>query len=340
MLRDLLNNFRRKFIATGLVLMYHRVATVPFDPWELAVSPENFDAQVRYLKENFNVITAEQMAVSVQSGNVDQRSVCITFDDGYRDNYTMARPVLEKYQCPASFFIPAENIEKQKNFWWDTLADCLLGNTILPERLTFMTGETVAEFDLAGETGERVNFSGVHRQWTYADACPTKRAEVFLAIWSKLKPLPLKEIEISLARLSASVTKKSGDAFLSSGLPMTMKELQKLSEAELFTVAVHTTTHPSLKNHSFETQKAEMESSYAFLRVNCRRCSAMIAYPYGDYNGETVEAAKLSGLKAGFTTEQRVVTKSIHPFAIGRFQVNNWSERRFAEKLNYWRNYC
>src|ERR1700759_3055747 len=88
-----------------IVLMYHRVDKVDTNPWSICVSPENFEKQIRFLKQNFNIITVDELVIQLRSNTINQNAVCITFDDGYADNYIHAKPVLEKYNCPATFFI-------------------------------------------------------------------------------------------------------------------------------------------------------------------------------------------------------------------------------------------
>jgi len=84
------------------VLMYHRIASPVNDYWQLCVSPENFEQQLQVISKY-------------------KKNILITFDDGYIDNYSNARPLLEKYQLPAIFFIATGNIDSGKEFWWDQL---------------------------------------------------------------------------------------------------------------------------------------------------------------------------------------------------------------------------
>lgn len=87
------------------VLMYHHVMPVPNN--NIAISPELFDRQMRYLRDNgFHPITMAQMQAFVLHGRVlPSRPVLITFDDGRLNQLTYAVPILRSYGFPATFFI-------------------------------------------------------------------------------------------------------------------------------------------------------------------------------------------------------------------------------------------
>ena len=80
-----------------VVLMYHRVDDVPLDPWRLAVSPLHFEMHLKVLKNNYQVISPKELVDQLENNSLKRNQVCITFDDGYLDNYTQAMPLLEKY---------------------------------------------------------------------------------------------------------------------------------------------------------------------------------------------------------------------------------------------------
>ena len=91
------------------ILMYHRV--VPRvegpDPYHLKVSTDEFEAQMRYLSDRgYRSISFEELALMTIRGDRPRgKQVIITFDDGYRDVYYHAFPILRKYQMTATFFL-------------------------------------------------------------------------------------------------------------------------------------------------------------------------------------------------------------------------------------------
>ena len=79
-----------------IVLMYHKINDIPNNT--LSVSTLQFEEQIKYLKENYNVISFEGVMNSINNGYIfPDRSVLLTFDDGYKDNMINAHPILKKY---------------------------------------------------------------------------------------------------------------------------------------------------------------------------------------------------------------------------------------------------
>lgn len=86
------------------VLVYHSISSPP-EPLEADadISPERFESQLRWLSRWRRVVPLDE-TLRARSG---QRLVAITFDDGYRDNLTVALPILEKFQLPMTLFVTA-----------------------------------------------------------------------------------------------------------------------------------------------------------------------------------------------------------------------------------------
>jgi len=104
-------SFLRKNYAVP-VIMYHRVLTNPDPGYKLAVSSRDFYRQMRFLKENnFNVLPLSELVRLVgEKKKLPPRTIAITFDDGYRDNYICAFPILKKFRLPATIFVIVDEI--------------------------------------------------------------------------------------------------------------------------------------------------------------------------------------------------------------------------------------
>src|SRR3989338_3960849 len=112
-------HLRNLFKPTARILIYHRIADPQNDPYLLCVSPQNFHAQIKFLKENFRVVPLVQLVQEVRSKKLKNETVAITFDDGYVDNLHNALPILEEYGVPATIFITAGYVGGSKPFYWD-----------------------------------------------------------------------------------------------------------------------------------------------------------------------------------------------------------------------------
>lgn len=96
----------------ALILLYHRVSDSFRD--SVTIGVEQFDEQMRFLADRTNLVSLEALL----SGNVPAEGplVAVTFDDGYRDNYDNAAPILLKHGVPATFFVSTDMITHNKPF--------------------------------------------------------------------------------------------------------------------------------------------------------------------------------------------------------------------------------
>lgn len=116
-------------VDTCLVLQYHRVASLCFDPLQLAVEPYHFEEQIEYLAQNFNVISIDEMKHHLEASRpFRERTVVVTFDGGYTDVLYTAKEVLERFEVFATVFASSANIIEGGQFWWQELEDFLIAN--------------------------------------------------------------------------------------------------------------------------------------------------------------------------------------------------------------------
>jgi len=87
------------------ILSYHSIGDHPADPY--AVRTEDFANQMAYLAERFTVLSMDQLADRLgEEKPLPPRAVAVTLDDGYRDSYTQAYPILARLGIPATIFLP------------------------------------------------------------------------------------------------------------------------------------------------------------------------------------------------------------------------------------------
>ena len=93
------------------ILMYHSISDS--DPNNTLLVPINqFEEQVKWLsEEGFTPMLLDDVVQAFNTGEVPEKPVAITFDDGYADNYTEAYKILRKYNMKATFFIITEQID-------------------------------------------------------------------------------------------------------------------------------------------------------------------------------------------------------------------------------------
>jgi peptidoglycan/xylan/chitin deacetylase (PgdA/CDA1 family) len=102
------------------ILAYHKVHPSIEDNGALTVTPEDFDKQLKLLTKNYEIISLESLVKNFQLlAETGKKYVVITFDDGYKNNYEYAIPILEKYNLTATIFCTAGFINTKRRFFWD-----------------------------------------------------------------------------------------------------------------------------------------------------------------------------------------------------------------------------
>lgn len=324
----------RTFQRSSLVLMYHRIASPSTDPWELAVSPENFEQQLQILKETGMVVPVSYLTEQLYSKRMQKPGIVITFDDGYIDNYLTAKPILEQYQLPATFFICTKHIDTQKEFWWDELAYILLHIQNLPRKVAIDVHGISLSFDLNKESVLTDTIEQKHKRWNYTKAPPTRRSQLYMKLWKLLSPLNYQEQQCILEELRqwAGIAEQPQTSYYS----MSKDQLLELADKDLFSIGAHTVSHPALAYHSEEVQRQEITQSKVFLAALTGMDIDSFAYPSGNFNETTVNVLKQQGFRAAFTTHHQLITGKDDPYQIGRFQVSNWTGIEFKQVLLNW----
>jgi peptidoglycan/xylan/chitin deacetylase (PgdA/CDA1 family) len=103
----------------AVIVAFHRVheAAAPDD--SLSVNVEMFERHCRFFARHFRVVRLADIVEKLERGQPFRRELAITFDDGYRDNFEHASPVLEKLGLPATFFVVTKWMGTSLVPWWD-----------------------------------------------------------------------------------------------------------------------------------------------------------------------------------------------------------------------------
>ncbi|HEY2582573.1 MAG TPA: polysaccharide deacetylase family protein [Mucilaginibacter sp.] len=330
------NKIKNLFAHKAIVLMYHRIAEPKSDVWETTVSPKRFEEHLQVLRKIGNVVSLRQLANSISSKHLPGNNIAVTFDDGYIDNFTTARPLLEKYGIPATFFIASGNIENKNEFWWDELEFVILSAESLPEVFSLNIKGNPISYQLKNESSLNDEIRQQHNAWkACTEAPPTTRAKLFYELWQHLKPLPYLEQQEYLQII------RNWAAFPLTARPdyrtMAAAEIGQLASNSLFTIGAHTVTHPALACYKVSYQKNELNENRERLKEITNREINLLAYPYGNYNEETLRITSELGFYSAFTTEEKTLRSKSPMHCLGRFQVKNITGAELRDQLKLWR---
>jgi peptidoglycan/xylan/chitin deacetylase (PgdA/CDA1 family) len=102
----------------AVVVAFHRVRDTD-QPEALSISVATFERYCRFFRRHFRVVPLADLVDKLERGITPRRELAITFDDGYRDNFENAAPVLETFSLPATFFVVTQWMGTEIVPWWD-----------------------------------------------------------------------------------------------------------------------------------------------------------------------------------------------------------------------------
>ncbi len=263
------------------VLTYHRVdypqAQPGLDPGLISASPDAFEAQMKYLAANYDVVSVEDILEAFQGGGqpaLPARAVTVTFDDAYRDFAQNAWPVLKQYRIPVTVFVPtAFPDHPERYFWWDRLFNAI---------------HTTDQGELDSSLGRLPISTAAQRSHSYKQ------------VKNHIKTLPneaaMKEVDQICNDLGVSPQ---------ANCVLGWDSLRELANEGL-TLGAHTQTHPIMNSITPEEMREEAIGSKQDLEREIGSVPKVFAYPSGIHNNDAVKVVEQTGFGLAFTTERGV----------------------------------
>jgi len=315
--------------AAGQVLLYHRVAASDRDPWELSVSPAHFEEHLEVLRRDWHPLPLPEAVRAIRDGGLPDRSVVVTFDDGYSDNLLAGVPALERQDVPGALFCSTGYLDDSRGFWWDDLERLLLNAETLPPRLEIDVRGVHFEHDanVSPEVGRAGSVNS--RSWDPR----TGPEELYHQLWTWLRPLLQAERSDALDQIAAWA---GGHRLARDDRPLTTAELIELGSHPLMSVGAHTVTHAQLSALTPAMQRLEIRDCASFLDEVLGQRPYAFAYPFGgpgDVNEASTRLVAENGFRAAFTAAPGTGTGNDDPFLIPRRAVPDMDGDRFAQWL-------
>lgn len=304
---------RRTLRNRAVVLMYHRV--FPREEGKAAafegiqVAPDTFALQMAYLRKHFHLLSLDDLRRHLRNRTPFPPSSClVTFDDGWRDNYIHAYPVLNRYEIPAVVFLTVGYIGTRKRFWQERTFAALQG---IREAAWRNSGIAARDRNLP---------EGIRIEELLALPEGKVLKEVREQIRS-LKKLPLSRIEPIVDAISASAgltgaSSIEGDPFLS------WEEIEKMSRGGI-DFASHGLTHEILTNISSDEVRKEGLESRRIIEEKIRKSVYAFSYPNGDHDPVVRKCIGECGYEIAFGTSRGYTRTEDDPLSLKRVNVND-----------------
>lgn len=294
-----------------VILMYHRVFETSSDPWELCVSPKHFAEHLELLSRYYPVLSLQQLLRALKASQLPKRGVVLTFDDGYADNLWNAKPLLEKYEIPATVFITSGSLDSPTEFWWDNLERALLQPKKLPKCLQLSVQRQSYEWPTSNSEERQLAHIAIHQILQSLKDSDHDKIIAELLAWADVDEFGRPDYR-----------------------PLKTTELIQLAQSELVDIGSHTLTHPLLSSLSQADQFAEITGSRQKLSAILGSQVYAFSYPYGLFTAETVDIVEAAGFAVALTSENKAVEAGENLLLMGRFCVGDWSRKKFQRQLD------
>jgi len=279
----------------AIVVIYHRITDgdefpTPLSELQRGDSVEVFERQIKCVRRWFRPSTIGELIGFVDGKDpVDSDLFVVTFDDGYRDNLTIAAPILMRLSVPAVVFLATAFIDTSNRFWWVRLTDLL--QTVSPVHWDRIR----AEVDWPKGLQPLVDSLTVG---TWDDRRQSRRV-----LGKAFFRLELDQTVRLLDELEA-LTGTRGEA----GMPMlTWKEVEEILEKG-FDVGGHTENHPLLTRVSPDVVVEEVEKCLSVIESKVHVKPVSFAYPAGDHADEVVRLLEQSNFQVSFTARPGTIS--------------------------------
>lgn len=288
------------------VLIFHRILPDPDPLLPYEITAKQFAAEIKALAQHFTILPLNEGLTRLWNNTLPPYALCLTFDDGYRDNFTIARPILKSLGVKATFFIASGYLDGGR-MWNDTL-------------LTIVRRWPQDKIDLTDWGIPIIPMRDL-----------PQRQQAWWLLFHWMRRIGPRGRDEMLDRLAQRLPER-----LPTDLMMTPRQVRQL-HADGMEIGCHTRSHPILARLPDDAARAEIVDSKRDLEELTQADVHYFAYPNGtpgdDYGMRDVNLVTAAGFKAAFSTSWGVVTRDWDPFQIPRFTPWDRNLSRFTARF-------
>ena len=249
---------------------YHRIGSPEdsaFDPNVFSCTAEVFQQHLQFFRQHFELISVSDLLTLYPAEQVNKKYALITFDDGYRDNFQLAYPLLKKFNIPATLFVATDFIDQKCIPWWDEVAWIVNSSKL----------QDIAKCDW---------LSGLE----LAKLSVPEQIKVMLRV---IKSDKSSSIADKLAQLRAAANKSFGITQLQEALFADWDMIRTMANNGI-TIGSHTCSHRILSHLSEDEQRYELSYSREKIAQEISLAVDTLAYPVGGANSFTLQTEQIA----------------------------------------------
>ncbi len=270
------------FSGLGSILCFHRIVNEEVSKLNaiLEVSSKNFENQIKYLlSKNYHFISLNQIhEILINNITPKNKFITITFDDGYADNYSIAYPILKKYNIPFTIYITTDFPDKKSIIWWYILEDIIIENN-------------------------QISFEYKGSQFNYSCKNDLEKKRTFNELREFIIQTDKSFIEEMLNCIFKDYEKNSGKYI--EKLAISWDQIIEMSIDPLVTFGAHTVSHQALSKLSGIDAFQEIQNSKQIIESKINKKVEHFAYPFGsksEFGGREIKMIKKLDIKTAVNT--------------------------------------
>jgi peptidoglycan/xylan/chitin deacetylase (PgdA/CDA1 family) len=321
-----------------IVLLYHRLSPAAGDTaiagleFDDPVPVDRFERHLRILRWFGEPLSLDRACERLRDSNDRARTlISVTFDDGYRDNYTLGRPVWRRHGVPVTLFPAIAPIASGEWLWWDELQQ-IVGNAKLDE------GPVQRVLEVIDEIAPGSNWNGDLKSDDAREQFARFLFARFIDLPADLRDAILHELvgQLGTSRPSrpAQTRAETGDSPPAERLYMNWNELATIAD-EGVEIGGHTINHPRLPREELAVAATEIGGCRDTLQNSLQRQVTSFAFPGGFYETRELNLVREAGYRVAVTVEKGVNYPDTDPLRLRRIALS-WDEpHHLAFKLAF-----
>lgn len=287
------------------ILTYHRISEYSDLSDPLKISASVFAKQLSYLKNSYRLLSGDELAYIIRKReSYPENSLLITFDDGWRDNYIYAYPILKKYQIPAVIFLSTDYIGTDRSFWHERLK-CVIAKMVIDKR--FNEYEEYLKY-----CSPVVNA----RLKAILNSVSGQRYRLIQDLIVELKSYPLDYVNEYVNNLAQSIdySQQASRSMLS------WEEVKEMARENIM-FGSHTKTHALLTHIEESLVAVELSDSKNIIEMNVGKPVYYFSYPNGYYNDRIANMVRDASYLAAFTCNTGINQSHISSYELQRQHI-------------------
>jgi peptidoglycan/xylan/chitin deacetylase (PgdA/CDA1 family) len=297
--------FLRRLSGSISVLMYHGIIKDQsrYHAWT-QVPVSSFENQIKYLLKNFDLITLDEAICTFKKRDNQKPKAVITFDDGLRNNFSQAFPIIKQYKVPVTVYVSTKAVVTQIPFWWDRVIQAIESSGV-----RFMD---LREFGLKTYS---FNINGDTKKFWIQIKC----------LLDALKNLSANSNKSVVEKLLQCLSQKNTDRKSYYDI-LSVVDIKQMASSKLVSIGSHSHCHRDLTRLSTMEIKNSITKSINLLQAWTQQSQFHFSYPYGDHNPKVLSVLNQLGIKTAMTADNGRWMPQTDPLKIPRIDIGGYDD--------------